>query len=87
MKVFSRNIKEIKNVKNMLSHEEYSRELTQLIRRELNSKDFISLGEVASKVVKFSKSQGDRCMTFMTAMDLVDVESQKILSALKECAI
>jgi len=84
MKVFAKNVKEIKN---RLSYEEYTAEVTKLIRSELNSKNFISLGEVASKVVKFSKSQGDYCMTFMTAMDLVDVESQKILSALKECAI
>ena len=87
MKVFAKNVKEVKNIKNMLQYEEYSKELTKLIRCELNNKDYTSLGEVASKVVKFSKSQGDYCMTFMTAMDLVDAEAQKILSALKECAV
>ena len=84
MKVFAKNIKEVKN---RLSYEEYTAEVTKLIRSELNSKNFISLGDVATKVVNFAKEQGDYYTTFMHAMDLVDAESQKILSALKECAI
>ena len=84
MKLLKNNVKEIKN---RLSYEEYTAEVTKLIRSELNSKNFISLGDVATKVVNFAKEQGDYCMTFMTAMDLVDVESQKIMSALKECAV
>ena len=84
MKVFAKNVKEIKN---RLSYEEYTAEVTKLIRSELNSKNFISLGDVATKVVNFAKEQGDYYTTFMTAMDLVDAETQKIMSALKECAI
>lgn len=83
MKIFRNNIREVKD---QMSLAEMQEEAVKLIKQELNSKYYISLGAIAVKVMEYYK-KNDAEMTFMRAMDLVDSEAMKVRKALEECAI